>query len=86
MSAAVRHPDVRKSKTVIVKVQMSLFTSDGKPRALIYDQQREHVWEGRPDQWLVKTMGFTPKAYFNATWNRKGCHWTLKNQAPEQLW
>lgn len=86
MSTTLKCPDVRKGKMVVVKVQMSLFTSDGRPRALIYDQNRTHVWEGRPDKWLVKKMGLNTKAYFNAVWNRKGCHWTIGSQAEEQAW
>ena len=79
-------PDARKSKRVVVKVQLSIASSDGKSSMLVYDQQREHTFVGRPDRWLLRKMGARKKAFFYAVWNAKGCHWTIGSEANEQDW
>jgi hypothetical protein len=51
---------------MIVKVQVSLASSDGVTRVLIYNQSRSFTYEGGVNQDMVETMAGRAKAYFEA--------------------
>jgi hypothetical protein len=82
----VSFPDVRKRSLQVVKVQLSLATSDGKPSVLVYNKQRNLSWEGRPDRWLAKRLSGQPKAFFNAKWDNKTKRWEIGSQVPDPGW
>lgn len=54
------------STPMIVKVQMSLASSDGVRRVLIYDRTRRFSYEGGVNEDVVEMMGGRAKAYFEA--------------------
>lgn len=54
------------SKEVIVKVQLSLASSDGAQSVLVYDEERVHVWEGEVSDDVREAMDGEPKKYFLA--------------------
>ena len=51
---------------MIVKVQMSQFTSDRVKHMLIYDKTRQHTYEGIASKDVIAVMGNDPKAFFEA--------------------
>ena len=51
---------------MIVKVQVSLFSTDGTKRMLIYNEDRSTFFEGDLTQEVRKAMDGQPKAYFEA--------------------
>ena len=62
---------------LVVKVQMALYTSDGLPRVLIYDRERE-IWqelEGEEALRVIKMCGLTKdrhKGFFKASFDERG--------------
>jgi len=69
---------------VIVKVQVSLASSDGVTRCLIYNKDRSFAYEGGLNEDMVKTMAGRPKAYFKATLGSEGLE--IWEEMPEQDW
>lgn len=60
---------MNKEKKILVKIQQSLKSSDGKKRVLVYDKARILFFEsGDPGivDLLVKKLGTRAKAYFKA--------------------
>jgi hypothetical protein len=51
---------------MIVKVQISQFDSEGGKRMLIYNQDRDIMYETDATEDVVKAMGNEPKKYFHA--------------------
>ena len=54
---------------MIVKIQQSLFHSEGETSVLIYDESREHMYEtSDPTETgpILELLGEREKAYFNA--------------------
>lgn len=52
--------------STIVKVQISLVTSDGSTRMLIYSKLSSIMYEGLATQDILDVMNGRPKAYFEA--------------------
>lgn len=50
----------------VVKVQLSLFSSEGHPKALIYNKDKSVWWEGIAADELIKKMGGRVKMFFKA--------------------
>ena len=57
---------------MIVKVQMSQFSSDGVPRVLIYNESKSFTYEGGVNVDMVETMAGRSKAYFEAEMGPEG--------------
>lgn len=79
---------LKKSKTMIVKVQSSLSSSDGVDRCLIYDRSRKIFYEtGKDDEIksLKEKLKGKHKAYFFADFDKDG-KITIKEEAPNQNW
>ena len=74
----------------IVKVQLSLASSDGVQRALVYNRKRDHQGEFPAPPDLVKKMNGRPKAFFAAAFrkNKGGDGYTILigDEAPWQDW
>jgi len=72
---------------IIVKVQKSMFTSDGSCSILIYDKTRKHTLEmDCPDE-LAEYMGDEPKMYFEALVPKEGAGFIeLQQEVAEQEW
>jgi len=72
---------------VIVKVQKSLFSSDGTCTVLIYDETRKHTLQMECPSELAEYMGDEPKMYFEALVPTKGAGFIeLQGQVDEQDW
>jgi hypothetical protein len=69
---------------MIVKVQLSLFTSAGVPQVLIYNQARTVVFEGDADDEIVRRMGDDVRAFFKAKLHGTLIH--LGAKLDEQGW
>lgn len=68
---------------MIVKVQLSLASTDKVRRALVRDQHG-FWWEGTPNEDLVKMMRGEPKAFFHA--EVKAGAIEIGERAPWQEW
>lgn len=55
-----------KPRYIVVKVQVSLATSDETRRMLIYDQFRKICFEGPINSVVSEMMGDSPKKFFRA--------------------
>jgi hypothetical protein len=71
-------------RPMVVKVQVSLFTTEAKRQVLIYDESREHRFEGDASEDVLKLMGRDPKAFFNAT--LKGTTFVLGKRTSWRDW
>ena len=69
---------------MIVKVQVSLHSSDGVTRVLIYNQDRSFSYEGGINQDMVDTMGLRPKAFFEASMGPEGLE--IGEEVPDPGW
>jgi len=69
---------------MIVKVQMSLFSSDGTPRCLIYNETRSFQYEGGVNEDMVETMDGRAKAFFEADMGPKGLE--IGNEVTDPGW
>lgn len=63
--------DRARSKKMIVKVQVSLHSSDGQARCLIYNESRSWTYEGVCGEDIVEMMKDRPKAYFHIELSEK---------------
>lgn len=70
---------------MIVKLQISLGSSDGRTRALIYNEERTVLTEMEPGQDILDVMGDDAKAYFTAVLHENGML-QIKERVPEQAW
>jgi hypothetical protein len=68
---------------MIVKVQMSQFTSDGVSRVLIYNESKSFTYEGGVNEDMVETMAGRPKAYFEAEMGPEGLEIGAEVEAPD---
>ncbi len=72
---------------MIVKVQVSQFSSDDITSILVYDESRKFQYEtNNPKEVepIVKMMNGNPKAYFNA--KMIGTRFQILGQAKKQDW
>ena len=72
---------------MIVKVQLSLFSSNGLKRAFIYDKSRENEYETEDDDevtFIESILDGKPKAYFNADIVNK--QFVINEQVEAQDW
>lgn len=69
---------------MIVKVQVSQFSSDGVTRCLIYNADRSFTYEGGLNQDMVDVMAGRPKAYFEAIMGSGGLE--IGDEVTEQDW
>lgn len=69
---------------MIVKVQLSLFTTEKARQVMIYNETRKYQYEGDAPAELVKLMHGEPKRYFYA--KVKNGKFELGRRAPEQDW
>lgn len=70
----------------IVKVQLALFEGDTSKSMLVYDEHREHVYEGDVDLVTRHIMDSvnTKKMFFWA--HMEGDRLVLDNRAEDQTW
>lgn len=69
---------------MIVKVQISQFSSDGKTRMLVYNEDRTVKYEGEATAEIITKMKGLPKQFFHSeikNWER-----LIQQQAPWQNW
>jgi len=69
---------------MIVKVQASLFTTQATRRALIYDEDRVHMYEGELTEAVESILDGRPKAFFFA--KLIGTTIEIGAEAPWQEW
>lgn len=69
---------------MIVKVQMSKFSSDGVKRCLIYTKDRAFKYEGGMNDDMVQTMAGRDKAFFEASMGPEGLE--IADELPDQGW
>jgi len=69
----------------IIKVQLSLATTEPERQVLVYDRRRRWFWQGRADEDLAALMGTRPKAFFYARKRRDG-KLSIEAEAKEQSW
>lgn len=73
---------------MVVKIQQSLSSSDGKKHILVYDQARKFYSQVdnpgivRP---IVKLLGERPKAYFEMSMDDQGLM-LIKEEVPDPGW
>lgn len=72
-------------KEGIVKVQISLFSSDNTANVLVYNKDQSVVFEGEVSKEVVKAMKGETKAFFYFT-AMKGGYIRLFGKAPWQGW
>lgn len=60
------------TKKFIVKVQLSLATNHAKQQVLVYNKDRSIFWQDTAGEEIIATMAGRPKAFFEATRNKKG--------------
>ncbi len=76
-------------KEMIVKVQISLATSDGVPSVLVYDEAQDFMYEGEPTPEILEAMDGEHRKFFNAqlTIDVMGDkQFDLMDEVPEQDW
>ena len=66
---------------MIIKVQQSLQTNDGKKRLLMYNKSRDYEYEEEVDENdpLLQALGNEPKLYFHAVPRKVGVLKHIKN-------
>jgi hypothetical protein len=70
---------------MILKVQVSIFSTHGTAMALIYNEDRSFVLEFRASERLLKKMGDEPKRFFEAEVSQDGGV-SLISLAPDPGW
>lgn len=73
-----------KTNTFIVKVQLSIVTNTGSKQVLIYDKERDIMWEGEASEGIINAMKGRDKAFFNAEIINKKI--ILQSEAKWQNW
>ena len=69
---------------MIVKVQVSLASSDNVTRVLIYNQSRTFEYVGGLNQDMVDVMAGRPKAFFEASMGGDGL--SIGAEVPDPGW
>jgi len=69
----------------IVKVQISLSTTEPRPQAFIYDEHREFSWLGDAPRDLIELMDGRAKAFFYAKLLPSGLI-SIEGDAAKQRW
>lgn len=69
---------------MVVKVQISQFSSDGKTQMLVYNKARTVKYEGEPPAGLLTKMNGSPKQFFHS--EVKNGERILLAVAPWQNW
>jgi hypothetical protein len=69
---------------MIVKVQLSMFTTEHVQQALVYNEDRSVLFEGPAAKDVLSLMGEKLKAYFHA--DLKNGVLQINEEAPEQEW
>jgi hypothetical protein len=70
---------------VIVKVQVSLFTTESAQQVLVYNEDRSVMYQGDVTQDILDAMGGAPRRYFFAVINDDNTI-GIEDPAPEQTW
>lgn len=70
---------------MIVKVQVSLSTSDGVARCLVYNKDRSVTFEDNLSEDVAEVMDGRPKGYFRATIGPTGLL-EIGDEVEEQSW
>lgn len=71
---------------IIVKVQVSLFTSEDEPQVLVYSENHKHQYEGPVTEEVIYAMDGEPKKFFYARIPKKPGMIELLEEAPWQSW
>jgi hypothetical protein len=72
---------------MIVKIQQSLFSSDGVTSVMVYDENRDYHYmtsKKKEVEPIIKLLGKRPKAYFEA--ELVNTRLQIGAEAPEQDW
>lgn len=69
---------------MILKVQVSLFTTEVSKQALVYNEDRSVHWHGDADDDLLRAMGGSAKDFFYGSFEDGKV--TLDRRAPWQGW
>lgn len=72
------------SKKIIVKMQISVSTSEGAQQVLVYDETRKFMHQDDVDEQVREVMGDDLKKFFYATIENK--NFVLHGPAPWQSW
>jgi hypothetical protein len=70
----------------IVKVQISLFSSEPTAQVLVYNESRSHLYEGDAPAEIVELMDGEPKKFFWANMPKEKGFIELLKEAPWQDW
>lgn len=74
-----------RAKRVVVKVQASIYTTEGRPQVLVYSQDRALLFTGSLPSQVQEVLGDRPKAFFYAWVDARG-KIVLDAEAPWQAW
>lgn len=72
-------------KTEIIKVQLSLHTSESKQQILAYNESQSILWQGDVTKAVKKVMGKSPKKFFYG-WLDDRKQLVIDDPAPWQKW
>lgn len=79
--------DVGEGAGMIVKVQLSLSTTESSRQVLIYNEDHSVVYRGDAPRKLVRIMGQRPKAFFYAEIDGKNIDLDTRSARPPwQKW
>jgi hypothetical protein len=85
-----RRRNKQKVERVIVKVQVSLFTSEpGGSQYLVYDKNKTFMYQAPVTEDVIAMMGEEPKRYFWASVTRLGnqrCNLEIEDEVEPQEW
>lgn len=73
----------------VVKVQLSKVTNAREQQVLVYDENREYMWEGAASKQVKEAMGDQFKLFFYAQLlpdGQGGLKFVLRGEAPWQNW
>ena len=70
---------------MIVKVQLSLHTTQERRRVLVYNEDRSVWYEADASQEVINLLAGEPKTYFKAHLD-KDKKLILDGKAPDQIW
>ena len=71
---------------MIVKIQISLMTTEKQKTMLIYNRSRSVLYQAPADKDVLEIMKGRPKAYFNAIINKATKFIEIQNEVNDQLW
>jgi hypothetical protein len=74
----------KRKERIIIKVQSSLSSSDGKCYILAYDESKEHRGEFEATKEIIDIMDSRPKVFFYC--RLKGTRFVIEEEAPWQEW